>query len=100
MNIKTICKLSLKREEGFNSYTDYEVYPIASIFANSEKDALLSYLDKMTSPHIELQECNIMEITLAHGDVLQFYRVKGRNTTLNHDVVGDYLIIDVLFIGS
>ena len=100
MDIKTICKLSLKREEGFDSYTDYEVYPLASVFANSEEDALISYLHKMTSPHIEIQECDIMEVTLVPDDILRFYRVKGRNTTLNHDVVADYLIIDVPFIGS
>ena len=100
MNIKTVCKLYLKSEEGFCSYTNYEIYPLASMFANSNDDAMLSYIEKMTSPHIEVQECNIMEITLEYGETLHFYRVKGRNTTLERDVVGDYLVIDVPFIGS
>ena len=100
MNIKTVCKLYLKSEEGFCSYTNYEIYPLASMFANSNDDAMLSYIEKMTSPHIEVQECNIMEISLEYGETLHFYRVKGRNTTLERDVVGDYLVIDVPFIGS
>ena len=100
MNIKTVCKLYLKSEEGFCSYTNYEIYPLASMFANSDDDAMLSYIEKMTSPHIEVQECNIMEISLEYGETLRFYRVKGRNTTLERNVVGDYLVIDVPFIGS
>ena len=100
MNIKTICKLYLKREEGFGSYTDYEIYPLASMFASSDDDAIVSYIEKMTSPHIEVQKCEIMEISLEAGNTLRFYRVKGRNTTLERDVVGDYLVIDVPFIGS
>lgn len=100
MNIKTVCKLSLKREEGFCSYTDYEIYPLASMFADSDDDALVSYINKMKSPHIEIQECTIIETLLAQGDTLRFYRIKGRNTTLEHDVVADYLVIDVPFIGS
>lgn len=100
MNIKTVCKLYLKSEEGFCSYTNYEIYPLASMFANSDDDAMLSYIEKMTNPHIEVQECNIMEISLEYGGTLRFYRVKGRNTTLERDVVGDYLVIDVPFIGS
>lgn len=100
MNIKTVCKLSLKREEGFLSYTDYEVYPSAAIFADSDNDAIASYITKTTNIHIEIQECEIIEITLAHGDILRFYRVKGRNTTYEHDIVEDYVVIDVPFIGS
>lgn len=100
MNIKTVCKLSLKREEGFYSYTDYEVYPLASVFADSDNDALVSYITNMTNIHIEIQECLIMEVSLAHGDTLRFYRVKGINITFNRDVVEDYLVIDVPFIGS
>ena len=100
MNIKTICKLYLKSEEGFCSYTNYEIYPLASIFANSDDDAMISYIEKMTNPHIEVQKCEIMEISLEAGPTLRFYRVKGRNTTLERDVVGDYLVIDVPFIGS
>lgn len=100
MTIKTVCKLYLKSEEGFCSYTNYEIYPLASMFASSDDEAMLSYIEKMTSPHIEVQECNIMEISLEYGETLRFYRVKGRNTTLERNVVGDYLVIDVPFIGS
>ena len=100
MNIKTVCKLYLKSEEGFCSYTDYEIYPLASVFASSDDNAMLSYIEKMTSPHIEVQECKIMELSLKAGHTLRFYRVKGENTTLVRDVVGDYLVIDVPFIGS
>lgn len=100
MNIKTVCKLYLKSEEGFCSYTDYEIYPLASMFASSDDDAIVSYIEKMTSPHIEVQKCEIMEILLVYGNTLRFYRVKGRNTTLERDVVGDYLVIDVPFIDS
>lgn len=70
------------------------------MFADSNDDALASYITKMTSVHIEIQECSIMETSLAHGDILRFYRVKGRNTTFNHDVIEDYLVIDVPFIDS
>ena len=100
MNIKTVCKLYLKKEEGFGSYTDYEIYPLASMFASSDDDAIVSYIEKMTSPHIEVQKCEIMETSLEAGNTLRFYRVKGRNTTLERDVVEDYLVIDVQFINS
>lgn len=100
MDIKTVCKLSLKIEKEFQSYTDYEIYPLAAVFADSNADALVSYITKMTSEHIEIQECEIMEVTLAHGDILRFYRVKGRNTKLGHNIVADYIVIDVPFIGS
>lgn len=100
MNIKTVCKLSLKIEERFKSYTDYEIYPLAAVFADSNVDALVSYITKMTNKHIEIQKCEIMEVTLAHGDILRFYRVKGKNTTLGRDIVADYIVIDVPFIGS
>ena len=100
MNIKTVCKLYLKSEEGVCSYTNYEIYPLASMFANSDDDAMLSYIEKMTSPHIEIQECNIMEVSLESGETLRFYRVKRRNTALKHDLVVDYLVIDVPFVGS
>ena len=100
MTIKTVCKLYLKREEGFGSYTDYEIYPLASMFANSDDDAIVSYIEKMINIHVEIQKCEIMEVSLVYGNTLRFYRVKGRNTTLERDIVGDYLVIDVLFIGS
>ena len=98
MNIKTVCKLYLKREEGFGSYTDYEIYPLASMFASSDNDVIVSYIKKMTSPRIEIQECKIMEISLKAGHTLRFYRVKGKNTTLERDVIEDYLVIDAPFI--
>lgn len=100
MNIKTVCKLYLKSEEGFCSYTNYEIYPLASMFASSDDDAMLSYIKAMIGPNIEVQECGIMEVSLAYGNKLRFYRVKGENTTLERDIIGDYLVIDVPFIGS
>ena len=54
MNIKTVCKLYLKREEGFGSYTDYEIYPLASMFADSDDDALASYITKIPSKYMEI----------------------------------------------
>ena len=98
MTIKTVCKLTLKKEEGHSLYTDYEVYPLASIFAKSDDDAIVSYITKMTSPHVEVQGCKIMEVKLLYDETLRFYRVEGRNTTFNHDLVQDYLVIDVPFI--
>lgn len=100
MTIKTVCKLYLKREEGFGLYTDYEVYPLASVFASSDDDAMVSYIEKMTNPHIEVQKCEIMEVSLEASYTLRFYRVKGRNTTLERDVIADYLVLDVPFIDS
>ena len=100
MDIKTVCKLSLKIEERFQLYTDYEIYPLAAVFADSDNDAIASYISKMTSVHIEIQKCEIMEVTLAHGDILRFYRVKGNNTKSGRNVVADYIVIDVPFIGS
>lgn len=100
MNIKTVCKLILKKEEGYVSYTDYEIYPLASMFASSDDDAIVSYISEMTSPHIKIQKCEIMETTLLHDETLCFYRVQGQNTILGHDVVEDYLVIDIPVIGS
>ena len=100
MTIKTICKLTLKREKGFNSYTDYKIYPLASVFASSNNEAIISYIKDITDLHIEVQECAIMEVSLEYGGTLRFYRVKRKNTTLECDFVGDYLVIDVPFIGS
>ena len=100
MTIKTVCKLHLKREKGGCSYTSYRIYPLASMFAGSDDDAMLSYIKKITSPHMEIQECNIMEVSLEYGETLRFYRVKRRNIALECDVVGNYLVIDVPFIAS
>ena len=100
MNIKTVCKLHLKREKGGCSYTSYRIYPLASMFVGSDDDAMLSYIKEITSPHMEIQECNIMEVSLEYGETLRFYRVKRRNTALECDVVGDYLVIDVPLITS
>ena len=41
-----------------------------------------------------------MEVILTCGEPLKFYRAKGSNATSNHDIVGDYLVIDTQFIGS
>lgn len=98
MTIKTVCKLTLKKEEGYSLYTDYEVYPLASIVAKSDDDAIVSYITKITSPHIEVKGCKIMEVNLLFDETLKFYRVEGRNTTRNCDVTQDYLVIDVPFI--
>ena len=98
MTIKTVCKLTFKKEEGYFSYTDYEVYPLASIFTTSDDDAIASYITKMTSSHIEVKECKIMEIKLLFDETLRFYRVEGRNTTRDCDVTQDYLVVDVPFI--
>ena len=98
MNIKTVCKLYLKREEGFGSYTDYEIYPLASMFADSDNDALASYITKIPSKYMEIQKCAIMEASLTNGGTLRFYRLKGRNTIVNKDVVSDYFVINVPFI--
>ena len=98
MNIKTICKLTLNRDEELCEYTDYEVYPLASIFAKSDDDAIVSYITKMTSPHIEVKGCKIMEVKLLFDETLRFYRVEGRNTTRDCDVTQDYLVVDVPFI--
>lgn len=99
MTIKTVCSLSLKREEGFDSYTGYEVYPLASIFADSDDNALISYLLNMISTDIEIQECPIMEVTFECGETLRFYRAKEINTKLNRVGIKDYIVIDVPFIG-
>lgn len=98
MTIKTVCKLTLKKEEGYLLHTDYEVYPLASVFANSDDDAIVSYITKMTSPHIEVKGCEIMEVKLLSDETLRFYRVEGRNTTRDCDVSQDYLVVDVPFI--
>lgn len=100
MNIKTVCSLSLKREEGFDLYTGYEIYPLASMFTDSNEDALISYIRNMISTDIEIQECAIMEVILECGETLRFYRVKEINTTLNRVGIRDYLVIDVPFIDS
>ena len=100
MTIKTICQLTFKKEEISDLYIDYEVYPLASIFADSDDEALASYITKIISPHIEIQECYVMEVILTCGVQLTCYRAKGKNATSNHDIVGDYLVIDTQFIGS
>lgn len=98
MTIKTVCKLTLKKEEGYFLHTDYEVYPLASMFAKSDDDAIVSYITKMTSSHIEIQGCKIMEVHLLFDETLRFYRVEGKNTIRNCDMVQDYLVVDVPFI--
>ena len=41
-----------------------------------------------------------MEVTLEYGETLHFYRLKGKSTIINKDIVNDYLVIDIPFIDS
>lgn len=100
MTIKTVCALTLKQNEIFGLYTGYEIYPLASMFADSDDDALISYVNEVTSKYIDIQECGIMEVTLECGETLHFYRLKGKSTIINKDIVNDYLVINVPFIDS
>lgn len=99
MTIKTVCALTLKQDAIFGSYVDYEVYPLASTFTDSDDEAIASYL-RTTDLYITIQECIVLEITLSHGETLRFYRAKGRDTVSKCDVVRDYLVVDSLFIGN
>lgn len=96
MTIKTVCALTLKQDAIFGSYVDYEVYPLASVFKDSDDEAIASYL-KTTDIYINIQECIVLEITLSHGETLRFYRAKGRDVVSKCDVVRDYLVVDSLF---
>ena len=98
MTIKTGCALTFKRDTTSGSYRDYEIEPLASIFADSNDEAIISYINKVISLHIEEIECYIMEVTLACGDIVRYYRVQGKNITLKGDVTSDYIVIDVPFI--
>ena len=100
MTIKTVCALTLKQDAISGSYTDYEIYPLASMFADSDNDALASYVNEVTSKYIDTQECAIMEVSLTNGGTLRFYRLKGRNTIVNKDIVSDYFVMNVLFIDN
>ena len=97
MTIKTVCALTLKQDAIFGSYVDYEVYPLASAFKDSDDEAIASYL-RTTDLYINIQECIVLEITLSHGETLRFYRAKGRDVVSKCDVVRDYLVVDSLFI--
>ena len=97
MTIKTVCTLTLKQDAIFGSYIDYEVYPLASTFVDSDDDAITSYL-RTTDLYISIQECIVLEITLSHGETLRFYRAKGRDVVSKCDIVRDYLVVDVPFI--
>lgn len=97
MTIKTVCALTLKQDAIFGSYVDYEVYPLASVFKDSDDEAITSYL-RTTNLYINIQECIVLEITLSHGETLRFYRAKGRDVVSKCDVVRDYLVVDSLFI--
>ena len=99
MTIKTVCKLTLKRDERFNSYIDYEVYPLASLFANSRNEAMESYIKEMIRPSIKVQECAIVGTTFANNDTLEFYRVRMIDRATNRTFEQDYLVLDVSFIG-
>lgn len=96
MTIKTVCALTLKQDAIFGSYVDYEVYPLASVFKDSDDEAIASYL-RTTDIYINIQECIVLEITLSHGETLRFYRAKGRDVVSKCDVVRDYLVVDSLF---
>ena len=97
MTIKTVCTLTLKQDAIFGSYIDYEVYPLASVFKDSDDEAIASYL-RTTDLYINIQECIVLEITLSHGETLRFYRAKGRDVVSKCDIVRDYLVVDSLFI--
>ena len=97
MTIKTVCALTFKQDAIFGSYVDYEVYPLASVFKDSDDEAIASYL-RTTDLYINIQECIVLEITLSHGETLRFYRAKGRDVVSKCDVVRDYLVVDSLFI--
>ena len=97
MTIKTVCTLILKQDAIFGSYIEYEVYPLASTFADSDDEAIASYL-RTTDLYISIQECIVLEITLSHSETLRFYRAKGRDVVSKCDIVRDYLVIDSLFI--
>lgn len=96
MTIKTVCALTLKQDAIFGSYIDYEVYPLASVFKDSDDEAIASYL-RTTDIYINIQECIVLEITLSHGETLRFYRAKGRDVVSKCDIVRDYLVVDSLF---
>ena len=98
MIIKTICALTLKQDAIFGSYVDYEVYPLASVFANSKREAIVLYINKILNLNIEVQECFLMEITLDNKDTLKFYRVKGQNTISDSAFEQDYIVLDTSFI--
>ena len=97
MTIKTVCALTLKQDAIFGSYVDYGVYPLASVFKDSDDEAIASYL-RTTDLYINVQECIVLEITLSHGETLRFYRAKGRDVVSKCDVVRDYLVVNSLFI--
>ena len=98
MTIKTVCALTLKQDATFGSYIDYEVYPLASVFANSKREAIVLYINKILNKYLEVQECFLMEITLDNKDTLKFYKVKGQNIMSNTAFEQDYLILDTTFI--
>ena len=100
MTIKTVCALTFKRDTTSGSYIDYEIEPLASIFADSDDEAIISYINKVISSHVEEPECYIMEVTLACGDPVRYYRVQGKNITFKGAVISEYIVIDVPFIGS
>lgn len=98
MTIKTVCALTLKQDAISSSYIDYEAYPLASVFANSKREAIVLYINKILNKYLEVQECFLMEITLDNKDTLKFYKVKGQNIMSNTVFEQDYLILDTTFI--
>ena len=100
MTIKTICALTFKIDTISGSYIEYEIEPLASMFADSADEAIISYINKIIRLHVEELECYTMEVTLACGDSVIFYRVKGKNIAFKGNVISDYIVIDVPFICS
>ena len=98
MTIKTVCALTLKQDAISDSYVDYEVYPLASVFANSKREAIVLYINKILNVYLEVQECFLMEITLDNKDTLKFYKIKGQNIMSNTVFEQDYLVLDTTFI--
>ena len=98
MTIKTVCALTLKQDAISGSYLDYEVYPLASMFANSKREAMVLYINKILNNYLEVQECFLMEITLTNNDILKFYKVKGQNIMSDSAFEQDYLVLDTTFI--
>lgn len=75
-----------------DDYEDYQVYPIATTFADTNKDAIISYLQKLPIT-VEVTNINIMEVTI-NGNKLNFYRVGAKNIMVNTTWSVDYIIID------
>lgn len=101
MEIKTICKLTLKQEDGYLSYTDYEVYPVASLFAETDKDAIVKYIQSNDNLHVEITGCDIMEASILGVETITFYRIHSVcDLHPTETDTSDYIIISNRFITS